>query len=237
MWHSGLPHHRFRALRYTFPHVVLLCMCSNEDAHGTVSEAAQPFWRIPYFQMAASAFSERYLGSKTDARVYTVTLECLTMFSRREPMWSPGSLCEVDLSLSFLQTANLAHRAGQLLQKQYLIIHPTADGNGRLRVSTSQTLRRCGCALMCRLPLYILHHHRKGSLPAHGQIHQSFNQREGQLLPPGEWMWWALHLAHESGFHLTPLEPECETSYLNRTRTLDLGLLRRKHVKCSLLKS
>lgn len=25
--------------------------------------------------------------------------------------------------------ANLAHRAGQLLEKQYLIIHPTADGN------------------------------------------------------------------------------------------------------------
>lgn len=31
-------------------------------------------------------------------------------------------------SLVFPQGANLAHRAGQLLQKQYLIIHPTADG-------------------------------------------------------------------------------------------------------------
>ncbi|TNN44897.1 Dipeptidyl aminopeptidase-like protein 6 [Liparis tanakae] len=50
---------------------------------------------ITDFELYASAFSERYLGSKTDARVYT--------------------------------TANLAHRAGQLLQKQYLIIHPTAD--------------------------------------------------------------------------------------------------------------
>ncbi|XP_034411486.1 dipeptidyl aminopeptidase-like protein 6 [Cyclopterus lumpus] len=50
---------------------------------------------ITDFELYASAFSERYLGSKTDARVYTM--------------------------------ANLAHRAGQLLQKQYLIIHPTAD--------------------------------------------------------------------------------------------------------------
>lgn len=36
----------------------------------------------------------------------------------------------LDFSIcSFFQMANLAHRAGQLLQKQYLIIHPTADGN------------------------------------------------------------------------------------------------------------
>ncbi|KAM3603816.1 uncharacterized protein V6R79_002545 [Siganus canaliculatus] len=50
---------------------------------------------ITDFEIYASAFSERYLGSKTDSRVYTM--------------------------------ANLASRAGQLLQKQYLIIHPTAD--------------------------------------------------------------------------------------------------------------
>uniref|UniRef100_UPI0037E9B1F4 dipeptidyl-peptidase 6 n=1 Tax=Semicossyphus pulcher TaxID=241346 RepID=UPI0037E9B1F4 len=50
---------------------------------------------ITDFELYASAFSERYLGSRTDSRVYTM--------------------------------ANLAHRAGQLLQKQYLIIHPTAD--------------------------------------------------------------------------------------------------------------
>ncbi|XP_076000936.1 A-type potassium channel modulatory protein DPP6-like [Genypterus blacodes] len=51
---------------------------------------------ITDFELYASAFSERYLGSpKTDSRVY--------------------------------QTSNLAHRAGQLLDKQYLIIHPTAD--------------------------------------------------------------------------------------------------------------
>ncbi|XP_068604509.1 A-type potassium channel modulatory protein DPP6-like [Brachionichthys hirsutus] len=50
---------------------------------------------ITDFELYASAFSERYLGSKTDSRAYTM--------------------------------ANLAHRAGQLLQKQYLIIHPTAD--------------------------------------------------------------------------------------------------------------
>lgn len=46
----------------------------------------------------------------------------------------------------FLQMANLAHRAGQLLQKQYLIIHPTADGNRHmfyvlfLNVAASETL-------------------------------------------------------------------------------------------------
>uniref|UniRef100_A0AAQ4RKR5 Dipeptidyl-peptidase 6b n=1 Tax=Gasterosteus aculeatus aculeatus TaxID=481459 RepID=A0AAQ4RKR5_GASAC len=50
---------------------------------------------ITDFELYASAFSERYLGSKTDSRVYMM--------------------------------ANLANRAGQLLQKQYLIIHPTAD--------------------------------------------------------------------------------------------------------------
>ncbi|XP_058499708.1 dipeptidyl aminopeptidase-like protein 6 isoform X3 [Solea solea] len=50
---------------------------------------------ITDFELYASAFSERYLGLKTDSRVYAM--------------------------------ANLAHRAGQLLEKQYLIIHPTAD--------------------------------------------------------------------------------------------------------------
>ncbi|KAM4604780.1 A-type potassium channel modulatory protein DPP6-like [Polymixia lowei] len=51
---------------------------------------------ITDFELYASAFSERYLGSpKTDSRVY--------------------------------QMANLAHSAGQLVDKQYLIIHPTAD--------------------------------------------------------------------------------------------------------------
>lgn len=32
--------------------------------------------------------------------------------------------------LFFPQMANLAHRAGLLAQRQYLIIHPTADGSG-----------------------------------------------------------------------------------------------------------
>ncbi|XP_023191910.1 dipeptidyl aminopeptidase-like protein 6 isoform X3 [Xiphophorus maculatus] len=50
---------------------------------------------ITDFELYASAFSERYLGPKTDSRVYTM--------------------------------ANLAHRAGRLLEKQFLIIHPTAD--------------------------------------------------------------------------------------------------------------
>uniref|UniRef100_A0A1A8IS57 Dipeptidyl-peptidase 6b n=1 Tax=Nothobranchius kuhntae TaxID=321403 RepID=A0A1A8IS57_NOTKU len=50
---------------------------------------------ITDFELYASAFSERYLGPKTDSRVYTM--------------------------------ANLAHSAGLLPEKQYLIIHPTAD--------------------------------------------------------------------------------------------------------------
>ncbi|CAL8279965.1 unnamed protein product [Lota lota] len=51
---------------------------------------------ITDFELYASAFSERYLGSpKTESRVY--------------------------------QMSNLALRAGRLLDKQYLIIHPTAD--------------------------------------------------------------------------------------------------------------
>lgn len=95
---------------------------------------------LPWFsllQNAASAFSERYLGAKTDSRVYTVKyppffLLCFRMLSsdnelgglyKRTCQWHGGFP-----SVSFLQMANLAHRAGQLLEKQYLIIHPTADG-------------------------------------------------------------------------------------------------------------
>uniref|UniRef100_A0A7N8X0A4 Dipeptidyl-peptidase 6b n=1 Tax=Mastacembelus armatus TaxID=205130 RepID=A0A7N8X0A4_9TELE len=66
--------------------------------YGKVRTHAQEKWNIVFtniLSLVSSAFSERYLGSKTDSRVYTM--------------------------------ANLAHRAGQLLDKQYLIIHPTAD--------------------------------------------------------------------------------------------------------------
>uniref|UniRef100_A0A8C2Z8B2 Dipeptidyl-peptidase 6b n=1 Tax=Cyclopterus lumpus TaxID=8103 RepID=A0A8C2Z8B2_CYCLU len=38
---------------------------------------------ITDFELYASAFSERYLGSKTDARVYTVTFECVSLSAPR----------------------------------------------------------------------------------------------------------------------------------------------------------
>ncbi|XP_061835469.1 A-type potassium channel modulatory protein DPP6-like isoform X2 [Nerophis lumbriciformis] len=69
--------------------LLLSSMDFNELKCGT---AVSP---ITDFELYASAFSERYLGPKTDSRAYTL--------------------------------ANLALRAGQLMQKQYLIIHPTAD--------------------------------------------------------------------------------------------------------------
>ncbi|KAI3374930.1 hypothetical protein L3Q82_021461 [Scortum barcoo] len=73
-------------------YLATMLLSSEEFTQLKCGTAVSP---ITDFELYASAFSERYLGSKTDSRVYTM--------------------------------ANLAHRAGQLLQKQYLIIHPTAD--------------------------------------------------------------------------------------------------------------
>uniref|UniRef100_A0A7N8XED7 Dipeptidyl-peptidase 6b n=1 Tax=Mastacembelus armatus TaxID=205130 RepID=A0A7N8XED7_9TELE len=73
-------------------YLATMLLSSEEFTQLKCGTAVSP---ITDFELYASAFSERYLGSKTDSRVYTM--------------------------------ANLAHRAGQLLDKQYLIIHPTAD--------------------------------------------------------------------------------------------------------------
>uniref|UniRef100_A0A669FCS6 Dipeptidyl-peptidase 6b n=1 Tax=Oreochromis niloticus TaxID=8128 RepID=A0A669FCS6_ORENI len=73
-------------------YLATLLLSSEEFTQLKCGTAVSP---ITDFELYASAFSERYLGAKTDSRVYTM--------------------------------ANLAHRAGQLLEKQYLIIHPTAD--------------------------------------------------------------------------------------------------------------
>lgn len=51
-------------------------------------------------------------------------------------------LQDVDDSFSFIQMANLGHRAGQLLEKQYLIIHPTADGNNDVWYIISQFCKK-----------------------------------------------------------------------------------------------
>lgn len=163
MWSSRLPHHRFWAIWYFFIHIFHHGLCSQ-------------ILLTHIFSFAASAFSERYLGPKTDSRVYTV--KTFQYLNQRDFKWAEFWVMEC--LFVFLQMANLAHRAGQLLQKQYLIIHPTADG------------KMCWCEqnfnweqpLMC-LAILLLSH-RKGSLPAHGQIYQSFNQREGQLHSTGE---------------------------------------------------
>uniref|UniRef100_A0A8P4G889 Dipeptidyl-peptidase 6b n=1 Tax=Dicentrarchus labrax TaxID=13489 RepID=A0A8P4G889_DICLA len=73
-------------------YLATMLLSSEEFTQLKCGTAVSP---ITDFELYASAFSERYLGPKTDSRVYMM--------------------------------ANLAHRAGQLLQKQYLIIHPTAD--------------------------------------------------------------------------------------------------------------
>ncbi|XP_062284709.1 dipeptidyl aminopeptidase-like protein 6b [Scomber scombrus] len=73
-------------------YLATMLLSSEEFTQLKCGTAVSP---ITDFELYASAFSERYLGSKTDSRVYTM--------------------------------ANLGHRAGQLPDKQYLIIHPTAD--------------------------------------------------------------------------------------------------------------
>ncbi|XP_054889303.1 dipeptidyl aminopeptidase-like protein 6 isoform X5 [Poeciliopsis prolifica] len=73
-------------------YLATMLLSSEEFTQLKCGAAVSP---ITDFELYASAFSERYLGPKTDSRVYTM--------------------------------ANLAHRAGQLLEKQFLIIHPTAD--------------------------------------------------------------------------------------------------------------
>ncbi|XP_017278013.1 dipeptidyl aminopeptidase-like protein 6 isoform X2 [Kryptolebias marmoratus] len=73
-------------------YLATLLLSSDKFSQLKCGAAVSP---ITDFKLYASAFSERYLGPKTDSRVYT--------------------------------KANLAHRADQLLEKQYLIIHPTAD--------------------------------------------------------------------------------------------------------------
>uniref|UniRef100_A0A673CQR5 Dipeptidyl-peptidase 6b n=1 Tax=Sphaeramia orbicularis TaxID=375764 RepID=A0A673CQR5_9TELE len=73
-------------------YLATLLLSSEEFNQLKCGTAVSP---ITDFELYASAFSERYLGSKTDSRVYTM--------------------------------ANLGHRAGQLVDKQYLIVHPTAD--------------------------------------------------------------------------------------------------------------
>uniref|UniRef100_A0A3B4Z177 Dipeptidyl peptidase like 6 n=1 Tax=Stegastes partitus TaxID=144197 RepID=A0A3B4Z177_9TELE len=73
-------------------YLATMLLSSEEFTQLKCGTAVSP---ITDFELYASAFSERYLGAKTDSRVYSM--------------------------------ANLAHRAGQLLEKQYLIIHPTAD--------------------------------------------------------------------------------------------------------------
>lgn len=50
--------------------------------------------------------------------------------------WSSSKEMLLDFPFS-CQMANLAHRAGQLAEKQYLIVHPTADGKGAWRRVTS----------------------------------------------------------------------------------------------------
>lgn len=94
-----------------------------------------------FLQIAASAFSERYLGLKTDSRVYSVKSHHFCLFIQIMHFWGRlrGLLSKVhiddmvDFLLPlFLQMTNLAQGnfAEQLKDKQYLIIHPTADGKG-----------------------------------------------------------------------------------------------------------
>lgn len=78
--------------------------------------------------LAASAFSERYLGSpRSNPRVYEVNLFLLRY---THPLLSPSFPVTLHHRVYSLlsQMSSLAHRAGQLEDKNFLIIHPTADG-------------------------------------------------------------------------------------------------------------
>lgn len=106
--------------------------------------ALQPL-TLASFCPAASAFSERYLGSKTDSRAYTVRALELGKVGGHG---GASSKMLLTLLLVFVavsppttsQMANLVHRAHQLLQKQYLIIHPTADGKKKPVLPVSMLL-------------------------------------------------------------------------------------------------
>lgn len=89
------------------------------------------------------------------------------------------------------QMANLAQRAGLLAQKQYLIIHPTADGNGACS-SLSVEVISPPSLQWWRNPPISLPHPRKGSLPAHSQVYQPSDQRERQLHATGRVEPWTL---------------------------------------------
>lgn len=51
--------------------------------------------------------------------------------------------------------ANLAHRAGRLLEKNYLIIHPTADGDEIFFSSALQSIKYCDWHLIYLSPLSV----------------------------------------------------------------------------------
>lgn len=75
MRNSRLPNHRFWALWYEFPHIYIYIwniriVFNINDVDALVKRQLI----FVFYCMAASAFSERYLGSKTDSRVYTVKL-------------------------------------------------------------------------------------------------------------------------------------------------------------------
>lgn len=149
-------------------------------------------WSLSVSAATASAFSERYLGSKTDSRVYSVKLFhhvptlprflCIKV-QKRWMIMKTNAIC---LLLFFPQMANLAQRAGQLAQKQYLIIHPTADGNAALSfLSARATFIIEFNANVVGSPIS-LPYRREGSLPAHGQIYQPPDQQKCQLHSTGE---------------------------------------------------
>lgn len=76
---------------------------------------------------AASAFSERYLGSpRANPRVYEVNFLFLAASHSHTHPLTLHTLARFLLFLS--QMSSLAQRAGQLEDKNFLIIHPTADG-------------------------------------------------------------------------------------------------------------
>lgn len=150
MWSSSLPHHRFWVIRYLLSsdlHSLLIVVSKTLvfEQFLLMSDLCYTLHSFP--SSSASAFSERYLGSpKTDSRVYQVDFQHFTlsngcveskglfqgvMSTRRKvrKTVSKSVLNDWFFSFSFFQMANLAHRGGQLLDKQYMIIHPTADGN------------------------------------------------------------------------------------------------------------
>lgn len=141
--------------------------------------------------LAASAFSERYLGlPKPDPRAYTVRLVSripAVIIGRSIFIWSHSFPISP-------QTANLAHRASQFMDKKFLIVHPTADGTARMFNTLMEPFVNLtpSSEIFDISPPFSLCFPRKGPFPTYSKVHRPAYQWEGQLHLTGTWVCFSL---------------------------------------------